>query len=140
MALNILDKVSTIMSTNLITVHPKDTLLDVKKIFDNNRIHHIPVVEFKKIVGIISLTDLLHYERGYQNIPYKDVFENSRLKAYAVGDIMTTGMAKLEPGERIDVALEVFKENLFHAIPIVENDELVGLLTTHDIISALADS
>ena len=139
MALNILDKVSTIMSTNLITVHPKDTLLDVKNIFDNNRIHHIPVVEFKKIVGIISLTDLLHYERGYQNVPYKDVFESSRLKAYAVGDIMTTGMAKLEPNDRIDVAIEVFKENLFHAIPIVENDELVGLLTTHDVISALAE-
>ena len=138
MALNILDPVSTIMTRDLITIHPKDTLLEVKEIFDSNRIHHLPVVEFKKIVGIISKTDLLHYERGYENVPYKDVFETSRLKAYTVGEVMVTGMAKLGPDDRISVALEVFKENLFHAIPIVEDGDLVGLLTTYDIINALS--
>ncbi len=125
------------MTRDLITLHPKDTMLDVKRIFDKNRIHHLPVVEYKKIVGIISKTDLLQYERGYQNVPYKEVFEESRLKAYNVGDVMTKGLAKLAPDERIEVALEVFKENLFHAIPIVEGEDLVGLLTTHDVICAL---
>ncbi|NND31530.1 MAG: CBS domain-containing protein [Saprospiraceae bacterium] len=136
--LNILDKVSTIMTKDLITVHPKDTLLDVKEIFDKNRIHHLPVVEFKKIVGIMSKADLMHYQRNYDQVPYKDVFEDSRLKAYKVGEVMTKGMATLSPDDRIDVALEVFRENILHAIPVVENGELVGLLTTHDIIEALA--
>lgn len=139
MALNILDPVSSIMTKKLITVHPKDTLLDVKNLFDGNKIHHLPVVEYKKLVGIISKSDLMLYERSYQNVPYKDVFETSRLKAYAVGEVMTSGMAKMTPNEKINVALEVFKENIFHAIPVVENDELVGLLTTHDIIHALAE-
>ena len=136
--LNVLDKVSTIMSKDLITVHPKDTLLDVKELFDKHRIHHLPVVEFKKIVGIISKVDLMHYQRNYDHVPYKDVFEDSRLKAYKVGEVMTTGMATLSPDDRIDVAIEVFRENILHAIPVVENDGLVGLLTTHDIIEALA--
>ena len=138
MTLNLLDKVSSLMSKNLITVHPKDTLIDVKAIFDKNRIHHIPVVEFKKLVGMISKTDLLHYQRSYEQVPYKDVFEESRLKAYKVGEVMTKGLATLSPEDRIDVAIEVFRENILHAIPVVENGELVGLITTHDIIEALA--
>ena len=138
MTLNLLDHVSTIMSKDLITVHPKDTLLEVKAIFEKHRIHHLPVVEFKKLVGIISKIDLLHYQRNYAEVPYKDVFEDSRLKAYSVGDVMTKGMATLSPDDRIDVAIEVFRENILHAIPITQNGELVGLLTTHDIIEALA--
>jgi acetoin utilization protein AcuB len=138
MTLNLLNKVSSIMTRNLITVHPKDSLLDVKAIFDNHRIHHIPVVEFKKLVGMISKSDLLHYQRDYSQVPYKDVFEESRLKAYKVGEVMTKGLATLSPDDRIDVAIEVFRENILHAIPVVENEELVGLITTHDIIEALA--
>jgi acetoin utilization protein AcuB len=51
---------------------------------------------------------------------------------------MTKGLATLSPDDRIDIAIEVFRENILHAIPVVENDELVGLITTHDIIEALA--
>lgn len=126
------------MTRDLITVHPKDTLLDVKEIFDKHRIHHLPVVEFKKIVGIMSKTDLLYYQRNYDQVPYKDVFEESRLKAYKVGEVMRKGLATLSPDDRINVAIEVFRENILHAIPVVENDELIGLVTTHDIIEALA--
>lgn len=140
MGLNIRDFVATIMTTDLITLHPKDTLLDVKRVFDEHRIHHIPVVEFKKIVGIISKYDLLHYERSFPQVEYKDVFEESRLKTYQLGDVMIKKLAVLSPDDRINVALEVFKENVLHAIPVVDNGDLVGLLTTHDVIRALADN
>jgi acetoin utilization protein AcuB len=139
MAIDIYDKVSTIMSTNLLTVHPKDTLADVKEIFDTHKIHHLPVVKYKEIVGIVSKSDLLQFLRGNQNDPYAEVFENSRLKSFTAGEIMTQRLAKLESDDRISVALEVFKENLFHAIPVVDDGELVGLVTTYDIIEALAE-
>jgi acetoin utilization protein AcuB len=51
---------------------------------------------------------------------------------------MTKGLAVLSPDDRINVAIEVFKENILHAIPIVKDGELIGLLTTHDIIKQLA--
>ncbi|HQU60501.1 MAG TPA: CBS domain-containing protein, partial [Saprospiraceae bacterium] len=48
-------------------------------------------------------------------------------------------LAKLNPNARINVALEIFMENRFHAVPVVEeNGELVGIVTTFDIIKALA--
>lgn len=140
MAFDIYAHVSTIMSKELLTVHPKDTLDEVKEIFDKNKIHHLPVVKFKQIVGMISKTDLLYFLRGYHNDPSSEVFEKNRLQAFNAGEIMTTGLAKLEPTDKIAVALEVFKENLFHAVPVVDKGELIGLVTTYDVLKALSES
>lgn len=141
--MNVLAPIKTIMSTELITVNPKDKLTEVKKIFENHRIHHIPVVRYKEIVGLISKTDFLQFLRGF-NQNEEDRFVNeARMRAYNAEDLMTKGLAKLGPEERIGVALEVFLENRFHAIPIVEDKngkkELIGILTTFDIIDALAN-
>lgn len=136
--MNILAPVSTIMTKDLLTVNPKDNLKVVKEIFEQNRLHHIPVVRHKKIVGLISKTDLLYFLKGAN--PEKEKVRNERLlEKFCAEDIMTTGLAKLESDDRINVALEVFKENLFHAIPIVDGEELCGIVTTYDVIKALSE-
>lgn len=128
------------MTRDLITVEPGEKLATVKEIFDQHRIHHIPVVdEDDRLVGLISKTDFKHFIRGMQRSDYDTLLEQSRLNNYTAAEIMTRGLAKLEPQDRINVALEIFKENLFHAIPIVENGRLVGILTSFDIIHALAE-
>ncbi|MCR9102461.1 MAG: CBS domain-containing protein [bacterium] len=139
--MNVLDPVKSIMTTKLITVSTGDKLTAVKEIFDNNRIHHVPVVRYKELVGIISKTDFMHFLRGF-NRNQEDRFVNeARMRAYNVEDIMTKGIAKLSPDDRINVALEVFLENRFHAVPVVsENGELEGILTTFDIIKAVAQT
>jgi len=137
--MNLLTPVSELMTKELITVNPADRLMAVRKIFDENKIHHIPVVRFRKIVGIISKSDLLYFMKGLGTVNNPVDINQGRLLITQAQDIMTTGLAKLAPTDRINVALEVFRENILHAIPVVENDELVGILTTHDIIIALAD-
>jgi len=137
--MNLLTPVSELMTKELITVNPADKLIAVRKIFDENKIHHIPVVRFRKIVGIISKSDLLYFMKGLGNVNNPVDLNQGRLLITQAQDIMTTGLAKMAPTDRINVALEVFRENILHAIPVVENDELVGILTTHDIITALAD-
>jgi len=137
--MNLLTPVSELMTKELITVNPADKLISVRKIFDENRIHHIPVVRFRKIVGIISKSDLLYFMKGLGNVNNPIDLNQGRLLITKAQDIMTTGLAKLAPTDRINVALEIFRENILHAIPVVKNDELVGILTTHDIITALAE-
>jgi len=137
--MNVLAPVKSMMTTKLITVNPKDKLTAVKEIFENNKIHHIPVVRYKEIIGIISKSDFLHFLRGF-NRNEEDRFVNeARLRVYNAEDIMTSGLAKVNPDDRINVALEIFLENRFHAIPVIENGALVGIITTFDIIRALAD-
>lgn len=137
--MNILAPVKTIMSTKLLTVNPEDKLSRIQELFDQHNIHHLPVVRFKELVGLVSKTDFLHFIRGF-NQNEEDRFVNeARMRAYTAQDIMTTGLAKLSPNDRINVALELFMVNRFHAIPIVaDNNDLVGILTTFDIIKAVS--
>lgn len=137
--MNVLAPVKSIMTTELITVNPEDKLTVIKELFDSHNIHHIPVVRYKKLVGLVSKTDFNYFMRGF-NRNEEDRFVNeARLRAYKAEDIMTTGLAKLNPEDRINVALEIFLVNRFHAIPVVHEDsELVGIVTTFDIIKEVA--
>ncbi|HZV68939.1 MAG TPA: CBS domain-containing protein [Saprospiraceae bacterium] len=127
------------MTRKLLTVSPVDKMSLVKEIFDNHRIHHIPVVKYTTLVGIISKTDFVHFLKGMNTSPYDKIINDSRLERYKVEEIMTKGIATLESTDRMNVALQVFSENLFHAIPIVDNEEIVGILTTYDVIKMLLE-
>ncbi|MEO1258576.1 MAG: CBS domain-containing protein [Bacteroidota bacterium] len=138
--MNVLKPVSTIMTKQLMCVDPADRLSAVKELFDNHNIHHIPVVKYKKIVGIVSKTDydqFLHRSPGGAD-KGDSLIEKTRLDTWKVKDIMTEGLAKIDSDEPIRTVLGLFKMNRFHAIPVVDKEELVGMVTTFDIIDALA--
>lgn len=118
------ETIDTIMSTQLITLTPDDTLGKARELLMTKRIHHLPVVEGKKLVGMITSWDL--FKLG------KSAEEYQGLK---VREVMTTKLATLEPYQHIGAAAEVLMEHLFHAIPIVnESGELVGIVTSYDIL------
>ena len=129
------------MAKQLITIEPTDPLRNVKQIFEDHNIHHIPVVKYKKIVGIISKTDFNQFmHRMPKSSTVGDsLIENTRLDSWKVKDIMTEGLAKVDSKEPIRTALDLFRLNRFHALPVVDDDELVGMVTTFDIIDTLAD-
>lgn len=136
--MNLVAPVSTIMTTNLLTVSPDDPMKVVKEIFDAHKFHHIPVVRLRKIVGIISKTDFTAYYTGLSR-HFEDRFINDTLlQLHKAEEIMTKKVAKVEPDDHIAVAVEVFKENILHALPVVDNGELVGIVTVHDIISMIS--
>jgi len=136
--MNLLGNVSDIMTKDLVTVSPRDDMLKAESIFQKYGFHHIPVTDEGKLVGMLSKSDYRFFKRGFGTKPEDEEAEKLRLKSRLIGEIMVTGLAKLAPDDRINVALEVFKENLFHAIPVVDNDRIVGLVSTLDIIKALA--
>lgn len=137
--MDLLAPVSSMMTTEVKTVEPEDTMKKVEQVFRENRIHHIPVVEEGKLLGIVSKSDYLFFKRGFNDQTTDNRIDEFRLKTRKVKDIMTKGIAKLETADRIGVALEIFKENLFHAIPIVDDGKLVGIITTFDIIKKMSE-
>lgn len=131
--------VASLMTTHLITVSPDENLIKVRGIFDSHSFHHIPVVKNKEIVGLISRTDFEHYF-GAASVHSEDHLVNEmRLKRTLAEDIMTKRLGKVDPQDRINVALEIFCMNRFHALPVVDNNELVGIITPYDIMKAILD-
>lgn len=140
--MNFTAPVSTLMTSKLVTVAPGDPIAMVKNIFDQQRIHHILVVRHKTLLGIISKSDYLQFVRNAQMTHTEVASASGDQPAYLnypVEELMTTGIATLESTDRINVALQVFAENRFHAIPIVDEGEVVGILTTYDIIRKLME-
>jgi len=138
--MNFLSPVSDLMTTSLVSVSPEDHLTVVQKVFDTYKIHHVPVVEGDKLVGMVSKNDFYHFMTGVCKEEAPDRNPLQELNEVPVKKIMTSGLARLEPTDRINVALELFKINRFHAIPVTREDRtLVGILTTHDLIQALAE-
>ncbi|HEX5624858.1 MAG TPA: CBS domain-containing protein [Saprospiraceae bacterium] len=118
------ETVSTIMVREVITVSPNDTLQKVKEILINNRIHHVPVVDSgNKLVGIVTTYDLFKLAVDHKDYP-----------TTRVGNVMTKILATLEPTDKVGTAAEVFMEHLFHALPVVENGNLVGIVTSFDVL------
>ena len=134
------DKTTTvgqIMSTPVITVGPDDTMKKVQDIFLMNNIHHLPAVIDGKVAGMISKSDYLRLLHGFtlfkteKSAEYNDAIMRSLL----VGEVMTKQVATLAPEDTLDMAPGFFRENLFHALPVVSKGKLVGIITTFDLIN-----
>src|SRR5678815_1525582 len=80
------EPLSSIMTRNVITAGPNDKLSVAQEIFMSNRVHHLPVVDGRKLVGILTTYDMFKYHRN-----------NGHHDGVLVKDVMTTHVATLEP-------------------------------------------
>jgi acetoin utilization protein AcuB len=138
MAFTAADQVSEIMTTDLITISPNQTMEEVERIFEENSINHLPVVdEDNTILGMISKSDVYRVSYGLSvfHNKYKKVYNKSLFRSLLVSDVMTEKLATLAADKSIGVAIGIFKENLFRAIPICEDEKIIGIVTPIDIIS-----
>jgi CBS domain-containing protein len=118
------EKIASIMTKDVVTVHPDDSLSKVRELIFERRFHHLPVTSDGKLIGIITSWDLL-----------KSNLKKEEHEKYKVKDWMTSKVATLGPHELVGAAAMIFLKHLFHALPIVdETGHLLGIVTTHDIL------
>ncbi len=131
--------IKEIMTREVMTVSPNDNMTVVDEIFKKNKIHHLPVIDDKgKVVGVVSSTDhnkLLNTFTFFINKKSKD-YNKAILRSMLVEDVMTKHVATLQSDSTVMVAAGIFNENLFHAIPIVNNEGMLeGIITTFDLLN-----
>jgi CBS domain-containing protein len=118
------EPLSSIMTKNLITVTPDNTIRDAFDLFKAKRMHHLPVVEGTKLVGILTTHDIFKQETNPEDY--------AKMK---VADLMTTKMATMAPNDKIGSLVLVLVENLFHAVPVVDAERnIIGIVTTLDVM------
>ena len=136
--MNSLDTVSTIMTDELVTVSPNATLEKVHNLFGKFAFHHIPVVdEGMKLKGIISKQDLLRVVYKLARETTGKTYTKIKYQTILVEEIMTNDPIQLDPDDTIGLAADIFLANKFHSLPIVEGNELVGIVTTHDLLKSI---
>lgn len=133
------EPIATIMQTNVLTVHTGNRLSEVRKILIDQKIHHIPVVEEGKLIGLLTSNDLLRQSYGD---PYKQNIQqiDEWLDMINLRDAMQEDIVTIKPHESIREAGERLANGLYHCLPVVDEDEkLVGLITTTDLIRYFLD-
>jgi CBS domain-containing protein len=124
--------ISTIMSTDLITLSVFDTLESAEKLFKKYKIRHIPVVSKTEIVGMLSYSDLLR-------ISFADVTNDEQnvdsfvYDMFTIQQVMAKKLTMVSLNTSIKQVAQIFAEREFHALPVVEEGVLKGIVTTTDI-------
>jgi len=127
--------ISSIMTTKMVTVKPNTPINEIKAVFDKNAFHHIPVIgDGYRLLGIISKEDIfkLAYVLSLQTTG--KTYSEKEYNALKAEDIMTRYPVTLDPEDTVGLAADIFLANKFHALPIVEDDQLLGIVTTHDLL------
>ncbi|WP_020533850.1 CBS domain-containing protein [Flexithrix dorotheae] len=126
---------SEIMTATVRTVNAEDKIKVIKEVFDQNFYQHIPVTHDNRLIGIVSYKDFLHVSYGASLVKATEEEINSLIyHTITVSEIMTKNVFTLKSNQTISDAISLFETNKFHAIPIVEREKLVGIVTTFDLI------
>ena len=127
--MNIQDPISTIMIKKVETLKASESMMDVAYLFDRRHIHHIPIVDGDRLIGLISKSDFNSFR-----IPTTDEAsvekEKNRLKNQVISAVMHDLLTTLKPDDTIESAIRIFKKNFIHAIPITEDGILKGIVYT----------
>lgn len=131
--------ISNIMSTNLITIGTHNTLFDAEKLFKQHKIRHIPVVDNKKIIGILSLTDLLRLSFVDTYGEDDSQVDNAIYDMLGIEQVMVSNPVHVAPTKTIKEVAEILSKQEFHALPVVDGGKLVGIVTTTDLLNYLLE-
>lgn len=124
------------MSTSVISISKEIDFLEACRKFSKHGIHHLPVVEEgDKLIGMFSATDAIN---AISKIKQQDeLTEDSINSLIKVIDVMTSrGIEFLEPEDSIGEAILQLQLADFNSIPILENEKLVGIITSFDLFKA----
>ncbi len=127
------------MKKDVISIDKETTIAQAKEIFDHNHIRHLPVLDEKMLVGIVTLNDMHKALPSALNYSHTS---NSKVIAdeTKISTVMTVNpftAHPMDPLENIALAMRRFKIN---AVPVVEDNLLVGLITIADICYAFAET
>ena len=127
------------MTKNVITLNKSDSLDTAERLFKKNKIRHIPVVSGKEIKGMLSYTDLLRISFADAIDENEESVETMVYNMFTIEQVMAKNLVSVSSTTTIKEVAELLSKKEFHAIPVIDNNELVGIVTTTDLINYLIE-
>lgn len=131
--------VSAIMTAEVITLNHTDDLNTAERLFKSKKIRHIPVVSGEAIIGMLSYTDLLRISFADAIDDTEDNVETVVYNMFTIEQVMAKNLVSVSSTTTIKEVAEILAKKEFHALPVVDDNKLVGIVTTTDLINYLLD-
>jgi CBS domain-containing protein len=135
-------KVKDLMTREVLTLAPNTTVREAAEILSTEHVSGAPVVRLGTVVGMVSSVDLLEFIAGLPADPeaVSGGMEHGILDDHTVEEAMTRGPVKtIALDAPASTAAEMMKEEGIHRLPVLDNGKLVGIISTTDLVKAIAD-
>jgi acetoin utilization protein AcuB len=130
--------VQDVMTRDVVTLTPEQTLRDAINLMRSKRIRHLPVVEGPMLVGIVTDRDVKRATPSVLTGVEHDDYDNSLL-TIRVAQVMTREPVTVSGRSSLKSAVEIFVNARYGALPVVDNGRLVGIVTDIDILRVAYD-
>ena len=126
------------MQKNITTITKDERMTTAKKVLKEKNIRHLPVVDGKKLIGLVTNMDIRKSEASpATSLEIREL--HYLLDKITVGEIMTRNVITISPDISIEEATTLLHDNKIGCLPVIEDGNLIGLLTEGDVMEVLID-
>lgn len=122
-------QIQKFMTTVPLFIEKESSILEAAKLMQENRIRHLPVTYRGKVEGVISETDI-NLIRGLKDVDIE------KMKVY---QCFTPNAYQVSPEAKLDDVLNEMAEKKYGCVPVIDNENLVGIFTWVDALRASAE-
>ncbi len=141
-----------IMTKEILTVTPKTSVSELAELFTTHNINGVPVVDDEgRLLGVVTENDLIYQKKKvhiptvinildsviYLESPEKMKQEMQKITGVTVQDIYTSNVITIGQETPIDEIATIMAEKNIHTLPVLDNDNLIGVIGKGDIIKTL---
>jgi acetoin utilization protein AcuB len=123
--------VQDIMTHKVVAIDPEMPISDVNTLMEQRGIRHFPIVEASTLVGIVSDRDIRIVGSEHPRAP-----KGVSMK-HAVRQIMKSPVLTAHPLDPIEEAAKVLRVHKIGAMPVLDGEDLVGIITAIDFLEAM---
>ncbi len=132
------EPIFNLMTKELITLNLTDTLYTAEKRLRTNHIRHIPVVDGENLIGLLSISDLkrISFIDAYNK---EGTVDTAIYNMLSIKDLMIKNPITVASDATILEVSKLLASKEFHSLPVVDDDKLVGIITTTDLLHFFID-
>jgi CBS domain-containing protein len=125
-----MEQVRNVMTQNPKSCDPAATAVEAAKVMASEDVGSVPVVKGGRLVGLVTDRDLV----------VRVLAEGRDPNSMTVGEIASSDLETVSPGDDLDAALRKMASSKVRRLPVVEGDQLVGIVAQADVARQGDDS
>lgn len=133
------ESVTKIMTADPVAVGTNAAASEAKNLMAEKGVHHLPVTENGKLVGILSSSDFLRVSFGDYGNQDERGLDAMLDHTYKIADLMNANPVTVASNQTVRDAATTLSQHEFHSLPVVDGSKLVGIVTSSDFIQYLLE-
>jgi CBS domain-containing protein len=130
-------KVSQLMTEKVVTALPKTTIFEAEKTMIAQGFRRLPIISDGKVIGIVTAMDIIRFFGTGEVFKHLKSGTITQVLNTPALEIATKEVATISPEANVGQAAKIMREKNLGALPVVQNERLVGIITERDFLKII---